>query len=128
MKLQKHMALTKQDLKQIKDVVVEAAEPYFTAIKGDFNNIDDRFSKIDGRFDKIDGRFDKIESDLGWVKDKLSSLERRVFALEDIATEHGKELRKISRILTQLQKQRKVEIEKVVLLEKRITQLEAGVV
>src|SRR3990167_1843938 len=98
MKLQKHMALTKQDLKQIKDVVVEATEPYFTAIKADFNNMDDRF-------DRIDDRFDRIELDLEEVKDRLSRLERRVIALEGIATEHGKELRKIRKALIQMQKQ-----------------------
>jgi len=71
--------------------------------------------------------FEKAKEDMKDIRDKLSSLERRVIALEDISTEHGKELRKIIRILTQLQKQKKVEIEKVALLEKRIIQLETAV-
>ena len=108
------MVLDKKDLKQIKEALTEVVDPYFTAIKEDFSNIDDRF--------------DKIEVNLSEIKDKLSNLERRVIALEDIATEHGKELRKIRRILAQLLKQKKVETEKVALLEKRIIQLEAGVV
>ena len=119
-KYKQHMALTKKDLKQIKDVVVEATEPYFTAIKADFNNMDDRF-------DRIDDRFDRIELDLEEVKDRLSRLERRVIALEGIATEHGKELRKIRKALIQMQKQRKVDAEKLNLLEKRIVQLETAI-
>jgi len=105
------MPLTKKDLKQIKDVVVEATEPYFTAIKQDFNNVEDRF--------------DKIDDNLTEIKNKLSSLERRIIALEDIATEHGKELRRIKTVLLQLQKQKRVETEKIILLEKRVVRLEA---
>ncbi|MEK7503587.1 MAG: hypothetical protein AAB577_01250 [Patescibacteria group bacterium] len=105
------MSLTKKDLKEIKSVVVEATEPYFTAIKDDFNNMDDRFDKIDESFDEI--------------KTKLSSLERRVIALEDMSTEHGKELRNIRKILTQLKNQRKIETEKVLSLERKIIRLEA---
>ena len=107
------MPLTKKDLKQIKDTVVEATEPYFTAIKEDFNNIDDKLGDIGNRLHNIENR--------------LRNIERRVTALEDIATEHGKELRSIRKILTQLQKQKKVEKEKVFLLEKRVAQLEAKV-
>ena len=107
------MSLTKKDLKEIKGVVVEATEPYFTAIKGDFNNIDDRFDKIDENFNE--------------VKTKLSSLERRVIALEDISTEHGKELRKIRTTLAQLQKQKKIEMGKIALLGARIARLETKV-
>lgn len=114
------MNLTKKDLKEIKDVVVEATEPYFTAIKEDFNNVDNNFQEISRRFDKVDG-------ELNEVKTKLSSLERRIIALEDMATEHGKELRKIRAILAQLKKQKKVNEEKIVLLEKRITRVEAMV-
>lgn len=126
------MALTKKDLKEIKDVVVGATEPYFTAIKEDFNSADERFNGVDKRFNGVDKRFDgmnerfnKIDENFAEVKNKLSSLERRVMALEDIATEHGNELRKIRKILINLQAQKKVEKEKIILLERRIIQLEA---
>ena len=71
--------------------------------------------------------FEKAKEDRKEIKDKLSSLERRVIALEDITTEHGKELKKIRKILSQLQKQRNVGMEKADLLEKKIIQLEAKV-
>lgn len=71
--------------------------------------------------------FEKAKEDRQEIKDKLSNLERRIIALEDISTEHGKELRKIRAILTQLKKQRKVNEEKIVLLEKRIARVEAMV-
>ena len=126
------MPLTKKDLKQIKDVVVEATEPYFTAIKDDFNNVDDRFNKIDEKFrgidenfKGIDENFKGIDENFNDIRSKLSSLERRIIAIEDIATEHGKELRKIRVILTQLKKQKKVDQEKVILLEKRVARVEA---
>lgn len=107
------MVLTKKDLKEIKDVVVEATEPYFTAIKGDFNNMEDNFQEV--------------KSTLGDIQNRLRNLERRMVALEDIATEHGKELKKIRVILSQLKKQKKVDQEKVILLEKRIARVEAMV-
>lgn len=107
------MVLTKTDLKQIRETVIGAVDPYFTAIKADFNNVDDNFREVKDLLDDIQNR--------------LRNLERRVLALEDISTEHGKELRKIRKILIQLQRQKKVDVEKLNLLEKRIVQLEAAV-
>lgn len=46
--------LTKKDLKDIKGTVTEAVDPYFTAIKKDFNHIDDRFDKVDKQLSNID--------------------------------------------------------------------------
>ena len=37
------MSLTKKDLDKIKDVVAEVTEPYFNAIKRDFDNVDEKF-------------------------------------------------------------------------------------
>ncbi|MBI1971333.1 MAG: hypothetical protein HYS52_00575 [Candidatus Wildermuthbacteria bacterium] len=41
------MPLTKEDLRQIKKVVVEAVDPYFTAIQKDFGHVYDRFDRIE---------------------------------------------------------------------------------
>ena len=48
------MPLTKTDLKQIKETVVDAVNPYFVAIQKDFGHVYERFNKIDGRFDRIE--------------------------------------------------------------------------
>lgn len=41
------MPLTKDDLRQIKKVVVEAVDPYFTAIQKDFEQVYGRFDRIE---------------------------------------------------------------------------------
>lgn len=41
------MSLDKNDLRQIKETVVEAVDPYFVAIQQDFNNVDDRLDRIE---------------------------------------------------------------------------------
>jgi len=48
------MPITKKDLKDIKGVVTEAVDPYFGAIKKDFNHIDNRFDKVDKRLGNIE--------------------------------------------------------------------------
>ncbi len=47
-------SLDKKDLEQIKDTVIEAVDPYFTAIQKDFNQAYRRFDNIDECFDKIE--------------------------------------------------------------------------
>lgn len=42
--------MTKDDKKELKDTIIEAVEPFFTALKGDLNKIDDR---LDGINDKL---------------------------------------------------------------------------
>lgn len=76
------MALTKEDLQDIKGVVVEAVEetvePYFNAIQKDFQN-------VYVRLDKIDGRLDNIEKFL--LEDhrrRIEKLEGKVEKLEDL--------------------------------------------
>ncbi|MBI2644532.1 MAG: hypothetical protein HYW95_03455 [Candidatus Wildermuthbacteria bacterium] len=67
------MPLTKQDLKQIKKVVIEAVDPYFTAIQQDFG-------QVYGRFDRIEKlmladhkrRIEKLELEVRELKDLLA--------------------------------------------------------
>lgn len=47
------MPLDKEDLKNIKGVVVEAVEPHFVAIQKDFDNIENNFKQVYERFDRI---------------------------------------------------------------------------
>ena len=71
------MALTKEDLQGIKEVVVEATEPYFNAIQKDFHT-------VYGRFDAIDKRFDSLEYLIhNDYKQRIEKLEVQVKELRD---------------------------------------------
>ena len=64
------MPLDKNDLRQIKETVVEAVDPYFVAIQKDFE-------AVYGRFDKIENRLEKIEELI------LADHKKRIERLED---------------------------------------------
>ena len=67
------MALTKQDIKQIGEVVetkvTKVVEPYFNAIQKDFTNVYARFDRIESliqddykqRIEKLEGKVQKLE-------------------------------------------------------------------
>ena len=73
------MALTKNDLKQITQIVSQQLSeayqqlflPHFDYMYGKFDSIDKRFEKIDERFDKIDERFERIEKEMSLLREKL---------------------------------------------------------
>jgi len=78
------MALTKEDLQDIKGVVVEAVEetvePYFNAIQKDFNTVHEKFDQIDKRFDRLESllnddykhRVEKLEVQVKELRDALA--------------------------------------------------------
>ncbi len=66
------MAFTKEELKQIGDVVVEVTMPMF-------EQIFERFGGVDARLDGIDARLDRVEGELRDFKDETRS---RFTALE----------------------------------------------
>lgn len=94
------MALTKADIGQIKDIMIEAFGPRFNQIDSWFNKADSRFDAIDSRLDRIDEsiehlalstqkqfeamgkRFDRLEEDMGAVKDIVSDHHYRIAKLE----------------------------------------------
>lgn len=43
-------------------------ESAMTAIKQDFNQVDDRFDRIEGRLEGVEGRLDRVEGRLGRVE------------------------------------------------------------
>jgi chromosome segregation ATPase len=102
------MALDKNDLKAIKQIVSEevdsraakteaylkdyvefAVEQSEVKMKARFDKVDQRFDKVDQRFDKVDQRFDKVDREINdLIKndqeflDRLSSHEKRIVCLE----------------------------------------------
>lgn len=64
------MSLDKNDLRQIKETVVEAVDPYFVAIQKDFE-------AVYGHFDNMENRLDRIEKLI------LADHKRRIERLEE---------------------------------------------
>jgi hypothetical protein len=56
------MSLTKQDLKDIHGIVIEAFETLSTPR---FDEIDQRFDEVDKRFDRLEGRVGSLEVGVG---------------------------------------------------------------
>ncbi|MBU3964148.1 hypothetical protein KJ562_00190 [Patescibacteria group bacterium] len=75
----------------------------------------------------VDFGFEKAKEDRNEIKNKLSSLERRVIYIEDVITKHSKELKEIRKDLKELKSQERPLLERVALLEKKVIQLEARV-
>ena len=67
------MPLDQNDLRQIKEVVVEAVDPYFTAIQKDFEQVYGRFDKIE-QFILADHkkRIEKLEEEIKAIKELFS--------------------------------------------------------
>ena len=102
------MALTKEDLKQIKGVVTsvveEKVEPRFAAVEKKieteveslarstaeqflvvfqrFNTIDQRFSAVDGRFDTVDERFSAIDQKFSAIDQRFDTVDERFSAID----------------------------------------------
>ena len=66
-------SLDKKDLEQIKDTVLEAVDPYFTAIQKDFIRMDERFDKIE-KLILADHkrRIEKLETEVKELKELLA--------------------------------------------------------
>ena len=104
------MALTKQDKKDIKEIVVEAIgplatkefvtgtiEPLATAIQADFGRMDERFDKIETRLRNINNRLDALELEILDIKKTLNNIVYRheFELLKDRLTEVEKKLAKV---------------------------------
>lgn len=76
----KNMPIAKKELKQIKDTVVEAVDPYFTAVQKDFSNVYERFDMVDERLEKIEKliladhkrRIEKLETEVKELRELLA--------------------------------------------------------
>ncbi len=84
---------------------------------------------LDAQEDRAGMRQDvsRIKEDIKDIRNKLSSLERRVIFLEDKATEHSKQLKELKNLIQKFQKERQIDREKIIWLEKRVARLEAEV-
>lgn len=129
--------MDKKDLQEIKNVFLGAFEPFANAIQGDFARMDKRFEVLEGRAGGIEGKIEKMQEDITDIKSQLWKLERRVFAIEEMLTEHGRESRKHTKELQKIwkelkllksQDENKVDMPRFIAFEKRVGALEAEVV
>ena len=73
-------SLDKKDLEQIKDTVIEAVDPYFTAIQKDFHQVYERFDNVNGHLERIERliladhkrRIEKLETEVKELKELLA--------------------------------------------------------
>jgi len=135
--------MTKNDLQKIKGVFLEAFEPFAISIQGDFNRTDSKISEMQEMQNRTDSKISAMQADISEIRTdikdiqvRLFHLENRVAAIENILTEHQKELRRHSEelksikiILAKLQKSndQKVGKKEFILLERRVSSLEAKV-
>lgn len=67
------MALEKNDLKQIKEAVVEAVDPYFAAIQKDFEQVYGRLGRIEQLIlADHKRRIEKLETEVKELKELLA--------------------------------------------------------
>ncbi len=72
------MALTKQDIGQIKGVVHGEIENLARIVAKGFEQVDKRFEQVDKRFEQVDKHFEKVENELSFSNARLNTLERDV--------------------------------------------------
>jgi len=101
--------LDENDLKQIRDMMLETLEPLFIKIYNKQSEHDKKFEQIDRRLDQIEARLDKLENRMGKMEDRMDKLENSVDALKnDVAEIKGyhknpdKTLDMIKRLYTDL--------------------------
>ena len=74
------MALTKEDLKLVGEVVVEVTAPMFEMIF-------ERFDKLESRMDKLESRMDTLEREFrdfkSYVSARLAALEEKIDLLQE---------------------------------------------
>ena len=70
--------LSKQE---IKEVFIQALEPFAKSVQIDFQKVNGRLDTMDGRLDSVDGRLDSmdgrltnLEQDVRWMKENFSEL------------------------------------------------------
>lgn len=92
------MALTKQDLADIKEVVVDAVNESFEVLSAPrFDALETRMDRLEGRMDGLEGRMGGIEGRMDGLETRMDRQEKEFRAFRDETNAH------FGRIDTQLQ-------------------------
>ena len=120
--------LNKQDLKLIKNTILEVIEPIMAAFSHDFTGQGKKIDKLDKKVDKIDKKVTDVNIRQEATYAKLVSLDRRIMYIEDRLTEivkqDEKEFNNIKKDLASLIKQRDIDSGKLINIEARLNKLE----
>lgn len=77
------MALTNQDLADIRSVVVDAINESFELLSAPrFDALETRMDRLEARMDRLEVRMEKLEVQVGNLEVRMTSVERRVGAIE----------------------------------------------
>ena len=94
--------LDAEDLKQIKNVMLEAIEPFLTKIYNKQMEHDEKFEQIDKRFEQVDKRFDQIDARLDRLEARIDNLEKDVAEIKGYHKNLEKTLEMIKRLFTDI--------------------------
>jgi archaellum component FlaC len=71
------MALATQEEKDIKEIFVEALEPFTRSIREDFQKVPAEFGRVPGEFGKVPGRLIKVKDGTNWLRGSVALLDRK---------------------------------------------------
>ena len=111
--------LTKKD---IKEVFVEAIEPFVTSIQKDFEKLD---SKIDLKTDKLDNRLAKVEFELKETRHDIRSVNEDVKWMKDNSSELFSKLDKFIMLLEKNEQEILMPPAQLKRIEERVNKLES---
>lgn len=76
------MTLTKDDIRQIGEIVVEVTSPMFETLGERISGVEGKVGGLEGRMEGLEGRMDSLEHELrdlkSEVRTRLSTLEARI--------------------------------------------------
>ena len=113
--------LSKKDLKE---VVLEAIEPFARVVQKDFQGVNKRLDIVDSRLDKVDSGLNKVDSRLNRVEFELNEVKKEVKEMKENSSEL---FTKLDRFITLYEKQGQELLifgAQLRRLEERITKLE----
>lgn len=94
--------LDSNDLKQIKNVMLEAIEPFLTKIYNKQLEHDEKFKQIDVRLDKLESHMDMLETRMVGLENRMGNLEKNIADIKGYHKDLEKTLKTIKRLYTDL--------------------------
>lgn len=119
------MALTKEDLQSIGDLMDEKIDGLARIVASGFDEVNGKFARIDGKFDKIDNRFNQIDGKFDEVNRRFDLLQKSMdeqFASVRLSISRLSD--EVEEIKEDLKKERKYTIEDVDFLSDQVVKME----
>lgn len=113
------MSLTKEDLKNIKDIFKDE----FISINNNFKEIGKKFKQIDNKFEQIDKRFEQIDKRFEQIDIRFEQIELRLTSHESIFLKIYNQLDSIEDKVINLVSKESINSEKIDRLELEVDNL-----